>query len=143
MNNDRDYEGATQPFDAHLARAKAGDAEHNRLHPNCTVCGTLCCIKVLCRICHEAERGVVRSGRAVHGGQCLVIFIKARAVETMASLVNDVTEALRVFRDRDHIPLTDAQIAERANNIACSVAINYDVQRIEREPVDFADARIR
>ncbi len=31
MNNNRDYEGATQPFDAQLARAKAGDAERNRL----------------------------------------------------------------------------------------------------------------
>jgi len=146
MNNDRDYEGATQPFDAHLARAKAGDAEWNQRHPDCYMCGVACCLARgsgdRCG-CEPVEGGVMRGRDAVHAGQCLVVWTRARAVETVAALMDDVAAGLRVLRERDHLPLPEQLVLERARNIVAAIVGSYDVQQIERSPVDFADGRIR
>lgn len=145
MNNQRDFEGASVPFDANLARAKQGDQEWNERHPLCTVCQTNCCLKKgryePCQ-CHACEAGVLRSGEPVHSGQCLIIFIKARAVETVAALINDVAAGVRVLRDRDQVPLTEAQVADRARNIVTGLIGNYDIVPVRRTPVDFSAKEI-
>lgn len=134
QNNDRDYEGATAPFDAQLSQAKQ-ESRERAWHPDCAVCQTKVCLRLghfMACSCHGAESGVERGSDAVHSGQCLVVFIKARAMETVASLVKDVAAGLRVWRDRDKMPLTDAQVSERAVNIVAGIVGNYDVVSLER-----------
>src|SRR6185312_392747 len=124
MNNDRDYEGATQPFDAHLVRAKAGDAEWNQRHPDCYMCEGACCLARGSRdrcVRQSVEGGVMRGRDAVHAGQCLVVWTKARAVEPVAALLDDVAAPLRVLRDRDPLPLREEQVLERARNIVAAI----------------------
>ena len=70
----------------------------------------------------------------------------------MMALVDDVAQGVRVLRTRDGVPLTDAQIADRARNIAAALLGNYRIEpltgvRYARPPVtedDFtSEGRIR
>ena len=48
-----------------------------------------------------------------------------------AELVAQVTEQLRVFRDRDGIPLSEEQVLERARNIVTALLGCYDVHQFQ------------
>ena len=50
-----------------------------------------------------------------------------------ASMLRLVAECLRVFRTRDGLPITEAQIDERARNIVCALAGNYNVTSFDDE----------
>lgn len=54
----------------------------------------------------------------------------------IAALLKDVSDGLRVFRDRDHVPLTDVQLLERARNIVNGLIGNYAIFALhgERDP---------
>ncbi len=56
-------------------------------------------------------------------------------------LVSDVAEGVRVLVTRDKIPLTEAQVLERARGIASSILGNYDLRLLPvaglRMTVDF------
>jgi len=72
--------------------------------------------------------------------------------DEMRTMVADVAQGVRVLRTRDGVPLTDAQIADRARNIVAALLGNYRIEpftgvRYARPTVtedDFAkDGRIR
>lgn len=46
----------------------------------------------------------------------------------MMALVDDVAQGVRVLRTRDGVALTDAQIADRARNIAAALLGNYRIE---------------
>lgn len=46
----------------------------------------------------------------------------------MMTLVDDVAAGVRVLRTRDGVALTDAQIADRARNIAAALIGNYRIE---------------
>lgn len=54
----------------------------------------------------------------------------------IASLTKDVADGLRVWRTRDHVPLTDHQILERTRNIVANIVGNYLVVELPAEPAD-------
>lgn len=51
----------------------------------------------------------------------------------IASLLSDVREGLEVFRSRDGVELTDAQIAERTRNIVDGLSKNYAIFALPSE----------
>lgn len=61
----------------------------------------------------------------------------------IASLLKDVSDGLRVWRDRDRIALTDEQILERARNIVNGLIGNYFISAMpEPSAVDWAAPEI-
>jgi len=75
---------------------------------------------------------------------------KREALVTVAALVSDVSAGLRVLRTRDGVPLTEAQVSDRARNIVAGLIGNYRIERLDgvtyseaREAPDFTDERIK
>ena len=75
---------------------------------------------------------------------------KRDALLTIGQLMADVSDGLRVLRNRDGVPLSDAQIRDRAANIVAGLVGNYRIERLDgvtyseaREAPDFTDGRIK
>lgn len=60
---------------------------------------------------------------------------------TLFRLVRDISEGIRVLATRDGVPLTEAQILDRAANIVMGLMGNYRIESLDREADIQVDAR--
>jgi hypothetical protein len=129
MDNTRDTEGASVPFDAGLERAKRGDSPWLTLGERLAKA--------------DLERARREQGWAAYGEEAVALARLER--ERAEQVTRDIADGIRVLRTRDGVPLTDDMIDERARNIAAGLTgiplagVRFGV----RQAPDFADGRIR
>lgn len=54
----------------------------------------------------------------------------ADRTELVTELMADIAAGLRVLRTRDELPLSEAQIEERARNVVAGLVENYRIERL-------------